>query len=174
MKSCLLLLAVIAFSALSCGLENDRADIGPWFASSTAISLLAQSAGGNAESETKVGVFCNSTVSVSGAVGGWSGVQILCSAACDNSSTAHMCTAPEIILSLQFRKVELTTAHWVAGWGAEADSGGNPITECHGYSVANANRGSVVGPAGNASSQSCSSVLPIACCDYVALSTLAN
>ncbi len=161
---------------LGCRLENSDGGTVGFAASSTILSILAQSTAVTA-TDTQIGLYCGSSPNVSGALGGWTGVREYCKDTCDDSPTAHMCTMHELAISLQFSKgyASLNYVQWIAGWGAGAVIGGRITSECQGWTSAS--------PVYSASmadldlipaAGSCDQSRSIACCDYVSISTLTN
>jgi hypothetical protein len=81
------------------------------------------------------GIYCGSTMALTGAMGGYSGTKSLCETACGDSA-AHMCGAADVV-----RSAELGISV-PAGWFASGEYGSHsslgPFTDCDGWTTTSA------------------------------------
>jgi hypothetical protein len=115
-------------------------------------------------SSSVLGTYCGATAaSVTGNMGGYTGAKALCETACSNTN-AHMCTAHEMIISMQLGISFPVSGLWYSTY-VRADAGGQLGQDCYGWTVTTND-----GAASNGSSNgqpnlsNCSASRKVACC----------
>ena len=115
-------------------------------------------------------------ISFPGATLGYPSTKKACEALLDSSS-AHMCTTHEMVISLMLDEVTVKGPYWLAdssfGWGPESMSSSKHTKFLSCYAWRNATHvfqshysvGTIYDDTGNISFSGCSSEHPIACCD---------
>ncbi len=170
------LIAVALTLNVGCNLETDRDPAVPLATSLSLLSYVAQSTTSTATQSLTAGVVCGSTASFSGGAGGYETVRSLCQTACAGSSTAHLCTANEVVLNAQFGKIP-SGEYWIGGFGSSGNVGAqtNGLVECNGWtSVSAVLAGSAFNTTTGPTSFLCNSTRAFLCCEFSTVAALAN
>lgn len=128
--------------------------------------LTASSMNGNFNAiKARLGTYCGQTVATTGDVGGYAAAKALCVSACNNETTAHVCTGHELSVSLQLGEAVPTTNMRYSSY-AFAFEGANNINDCDGWTNSSAGVHSMVtgNPLRQPSYAVCSTSYSFACC----------
>lgn len=113
-----------------------------------------------------VGTYCGQSASTydGAGVGGYTGAKTKCQAACGNTN-AHMCTAHEIVLSLQ-NGISVPGSLWISNYFvAVSPNAGNNLYDCQGWTVNTAGfEGIRTDPGGGPQVHACGIAIALACC----------
>ncbi len=112
-------------------------------------------------SSSVLGVYCAKTASTyNGAqVGGYTGAKAKCETAC-GSTSAHMCSSHELIVSYQLG-ISIENGSWYSAYHC-VDQAGSNICDCEGW-AGTTEKGPIT-TFTKPNITNCSSALPIACC----------
>lgn len=133
------------------------------------VSAAASATMTNPKTGAKItvnGVYCGSTASHDGNLGGYAGAKTMCETAC-GASTAHMCFADEIVRTATLGLKMPTAESWVAGEAGVIDSN-EWAFDCAGYQTNGGNPDAgitVTGGGGGFFSRYCNASYPVACCN---------